>query len=176
MPKDLVHVRQPATRTGPAAQRGDVDFIDQVTKESRLGEDLDFQERRPGLKRYRRKLVQAVQPARRMDVVERHGENNAPCQPAREPRPVSPAPLTPATNHMITLVDRFQERLEMLFRPRFFRCGYQHERQCGSAKATFQCTANTFCSDRHDRRFDGPPKRTHQVRQGCADGFGGFRW
>ena len=88
----------------------------------------------------------------------------------------SPAPLTPATNHMITLVDRFQERLEMLFRPRFFRCGYQHERQCGSAKATFQCTANTFCSDRHDRRFDGPPKRTHQVRQGCADGFCGFRW
>jgi hypothetical protein len=147
-----------------------------VTKEGRLGEDLDFQERRPRLKRYRGKLVQAVQPARRMDVEKRHGENQAPCQPAREPRPVSPAPLAPATNHMITLVDRFEERLEMLRRPPFFRCGYEHERQCGSAKAAFKRTANAFVTDRHDQAFHGPPERTYEFGERCADGFGGFRW
>ena len=52
-----------------AAQRGNIDFIDQVAEKGRLGQDLDVEERRRRLKRDGRQLLEPMEPARRVDVV-----------------------------------------------------------------------------------------------------------
>jgi hypothetical protein len=136
-----------------------------MTKKRGLGDDLRVQKRRCGLKGYRQELVQPMEPARRMDIAQRDGEDQASRQQAGQAPPVSPPPLRPAADHMVTLIDRFQKGPEMLLRPALFRRGHEHQRQRGPLQAAFQCTTEAIRSHRHDRALDGSPRCRDQVGQ-----------
>ncbi len=98
-------------------------------------------------KRNRRELVESMQPARRMNIVQGDSEDKAPNQQAREAEPVCPVAVLPATEYMIALVDRFQKRFEMLDGPGFFRGRHEYKRQGRAAKAPFQCSAEAVTID-----------------------------
>jgi hypothetical protein len=53
-------------------QRGDVDLVDELAEEGGLGQDLDVEEVGRRLERDRRELLEPVESARRVDVVDRH--------------------------------------------------------------------------------------------------------
>jgi hypothetical protein len=70
----------------PVVERWQGDLIDQLAEERRLGQDLDVQEGRHRLQRDRLQLLAPMEPARGVDVVDRHRENPPPGEPA-EPAP-----------------------------------------------------------------------------------------
>jgi hypothetical protein len=106
-------VGPPADRVHLSPDRRDLDLIDQVAEEGRLGEDLDIQERRRGLECDRCQLVESMQPAGGVDVAQRDGEHQAP-RPRRQPSPAAlPAPGRPSADDVIAVVNRLQERIQM---------------------------------------------------------------
>jgi hypothetical protein len=145
-----------------------------VTKKCRLGGDLGVQKPRLGLKRDRQQLVQPMKPARRMVIAQRNREDQSPRQPSGKAAPVFPARRRPATDHMIALIDGFQQRFEMLVRPGFFGRRHEHERQRRSCESALQRTTEAILSNRDDPALDGPPGRSDQIRQGRNDCLGGF--
>jgi hypothetical protein len=72
-----VPVLPPPGRARAPAHRRDGYFIDQVAEERRLGENLGVEKRCCRLQRNGGKLVQAMEPARRMDVAQRNREHHA---------------------------------------------------------------------------------------------------
>ena len=93
-----------------------------------LRENLGFEKRRCRLKWNRREFLEPMKPAGGMDVTQGHRENQTSRQHAEPARPVSSAFLGPAPNHVVALVDRFQEWLEMSLLPGFFRRRHEHKR------------------------------------------------
>jgi hypothetical protein len=138
MAKDLIRIRPQTSGTRSPAKRRNCDFIDQVAEERRLGQDLGVDERRARLKRDGRQLVEPMEPARRMNVAQGDGEDQAPDQQTRQPEPVCPDAISSATNHMIALVDRFQKWFKMRLRPGFLGGRHEYQRQGRSPKAAFQ--------------------------------------
>lgn len=63
-------------------ERWDLDLVDQVAKERGLGQDLDVEEVGDRLEGNRGELLTPMEPAGRMDVVHRHGEDELPGEPA----------------------------------------------------------------------------------------------
>jgi hypothetical protein len=129
MPEDLIEVRPLARGPDHIPEPWDVDFIEQVAEKGRLGEHLGVEKTGSGLERDGRQLVQSMQPARRMDVNQWYGEDQAPgdgLQPASKALPVAGRP---AADHVVTMIDGFQERLEVGGRPRLAGGRYQDQRQ-----------------------------------------------
>jgi hypothetical protein len=75
MPQHPVPVGPPPFGAQRTLQRGNLDLVNQVAAECCLGQDLDIQERRRRLQRQFAQLLEAMEPARRIDVAGRHGEN-----------------------------------------------------------------------------------------------------
>jgi hypothetical protein len=90
------------------------------------------------LKWDRRQLVEPMEPARRMNVAQRNGKDQTPNQQTWQPGPVCPGAISPAADHMVALVDRFQKWFEMRLRPGFLRGRHEYQRQGCSPKAPFQ--------------------------------------
>jgi hypothetical protein len=74
----LLPVRPPTGGSEQTPERRDIDFINQLAKKGRLGENLGIEKRRCGLERDGRQLLQPMEPARRMDIVQRQSEAQAP--------------------------------------------------------------------------------------------------
>ena len=174
MAQDLIHVSPQPRGTRSPAQRRNCNFVDQVAKKGRLGQDLGVDERRARLKRNGRELVEPMEPARRMNVAQGDREDQAPHHQAREAGPICPSAVLPPSDHMVALVDRFQKWFEMLSGPRFFRGSHEYQRQGRSLEAAFQCTAEAVTTNRHDAALDRPSQGRDQVRQGRDDGVGTF--
>jgi len=129
MPEDLIPVRPLARGPEQTPERWDVDLVEQVAEKGRLGEHLGVEKARSGLERDDRQLVQPVQPAWGMDVMQRHGEHLAPGECPEPARPALPAAGRPATDDVVTMVDGFQQRFEVGGRPRLAGGRHQDERQ-----------------------------------------------
>ncbi len=74
---DLLPIGPPAVMPGLTGQGGHVHFINQVSQECGLRQNLGVEERRTRLKHDGQQFRQPMKPARRVDVVERHGEDQA---------------------------------------------------------------------------------------------------
>lgn len=129
MPEDLIAVRPLAPGPEQTPERRDVDLVEQVAKKGRLGEHLSVEKARFGLERDGRQLVQSVQPARGMDVMQWHGEDQAPGECPEPARPLLAAAGRPATDHVVTVIDGFQERFEVTSRPWLAGGRHQDQRQ-----------------------------------------------
>jgi hypothetical protein len=92
----------------PMVDRRDGDLVDQLAEERRLGEDLDVEERRGRLEGDGRELLAAVEPARRVDVVDRHREDDPPGEPAEPSSQPHESPIPTPADDMIAMVDRFE--------------------------------------------------------------------
>jgi hypothetical protein len=104
-------------------------LVDQVAEERGLGQDLDVEELADRLERDRLELLEPVQPAGRVDVDDRHGEQEPPEQPAGPP-PDPRGERGPArADDVVAQVDRLEERVEVLGLPRFERRGHEHQRE-----------------------------------------------
>jgi hypothetical protein len=77
-----------------------------VAEEGRLGQDLDVEELRDRLERDPRELIEAVEPAGRVNVDDGHGEEDFPGEPARPaPGTLDQRTRAPADG-VVALVDR----------------------------------------------------------------------
>jgi hypothetical protein len=128
-----------------------------------LRQDLGIDERRCRLQRDGAELVETMQPARRMDVSQRHGENHAPHERSQEAERGRMGPVRPTTQHVIALVDRRQERFEVRFRPRFLRGRHKHQGHAGAKEAALQRLPQAEIADRDDRSFDLPSATRDQI-------------
>jgi hypothetical protein len=81
--EDVQHVGYADARPG-RVQKWHVHLVDQLAEERPLGQDLDLEEIRRRLEWDRGQGLAAVQPAGRMHVANRHGEDQSP-QERRDP-------------------------------------------------------------------------------------------
>jgi hypothetical protein len=97
------------TPEGPlcrGVQGGHVHLIDQVAEEGRLGEDLDVEEVGRRLEGDRRQFVEPVQPAGRVDVDDRHGEDETPRQAGDLPSQSGERADAAAADNVVAVVER----------------------------------------------------------------------
>jgi hypothetical protein len=120
---------------GPALQRGDRHLVDQLSEIGGLRQDLDVQKARDRLQRHGGELLAPMQPARRMDVANRHREDQLPGKAAQPPRQPAQEWHAPRADHVVTMVDRRQQRIEMRCGPRTTGRGYQNQRRGRSGKS-----------------------------------------
>jgi hypothetical protein len=79
-----------------------------VAEERRLGQDLDVEELRRRLQRDRRQRLAAVEPGRRVDVGDRHREDDAPGPATQPPRQAAGPRDAPTADDVVAGVDRLQ--------------------------------------------------------------------
>jgi hypothetical protein len=145
-----------------------------MAEERRLGEDLDVQERGGRLQGDRQQLLATMEPARGVDVEQRHGED----QPARQHGQPAPACLPtagrPAADDMVAVVDRLQERFQVRRGPRLFCRRHQHEGEPGALQAARQRDPQVHPVDRHHAMLDHASHRRQPLDQRRHDRFGLF--
>jgi hypothetical protein len=73
-----------------------------------------------------------------MDIAQRDREDQTPRQHREHADHIGPDAILTVTNHVITLVDGFQKRLEMLLGPGLFRCRHENKRQRRSPQTPLQ--------------------------------------
>jgi hypothetical protein len=84
-----------------------------VAQEGGLRRQLDVHERRGGLQRDRGQPFLPVQVDRRMNVLDRHGEEAAPAQALPPATPTREARQATAAEDVVATIDRLQQRSEM---------------------------------------------------------------
>jgi hypothetical protein len=104
-----------------------------------------------------------------MNVAQRDGENQAPDEHAEDARPAFPAPLRPAADYVIALVDRFEKRLEMGLGPESLRGRHEHQRQAGTLQGPVQRGPEAIVSDRNNASLDRPSAGGDQINQRRGD-------
>jgi len=100
-----------------------------MPEKGRFRQDFGVEKRRRGLERNGRELVEPMEPAWRMHVAQRHVEDQPPQKRSPEADPAAAAPVGATADHVVTVVDGLQERLQVLHGPGLERRGYEHERQ-----------------------------------------------
>jgi hypothetical protein len=88
-----------------------------MVEERGLGQDLRVQEAGRGLKWDRGELVEAMEPAGRVDVLDGDGEDELPGEPAEPSGQALVDADPPLPDDVVAVVDRLQERVEMGRRP-----------------------------------------------------------
>jgi hypothetical protein len=73
--KDSIPIRPPTCRNRKATKRRDLHLVDQVAEKGGLGENFDIEERRYRLERHAFKLIETMEPTRRVDVAQWESEN-----------------------------------------------------------------------------------------------------
>src|SRR5262245_57412391 len=122
-----MEIRPPTSGMDLSPQRWDVDLVDQVSQECRLGEDLDVEKRRRRLERDRRQFFETMELARGMDVVERDGEDQQTHQRAEPPSPLVPTSGRATADGMVAVVDGFQKGVQVSRGPGLRGGGHQDE-------------------------------------------------
>jgi hypothetical protein len=164
----------PERPRAPIVERRDGDLVDQLAEERRLGQDLDIQERRGRLQRDGLQLLAPMEPARRVDVVDRHREDHPPGEPA-EPAPEAHGrPVLPPADDVIAMIDRVQQRIEMGGGPGLARRGHEHERGDGPLEPQGERLVQAAPGARDDHAVDLPATLRDQLlqRTGHAPGRG----
>src|SRR5262249_6157972 len=142
-------------------QRRNVNLVDQLAEERRLGEDLDVDELRDRLERDLRERLEPVEPAGRMDVDDGNREDDPPGDP------FGPAPGAlgewnlPPADHVVALVDRREQRVEVRGGPWFTGRGDEDERCRCALETFFECSIKAASGDWDDDAFDGAPARCY---------------
>jgi hypothetical protein len=75
MLEDSSSIARPPFFPNVAGQGGHIHFVDQMSQISRLREDLDVEKRRSRLERNRQQFFEPMEPARRVNVIKRNGED-----------------------------------------------------------------------------------------------------
>jgi hypothetical protein len=153
-------------------QGGDVHLVDQVAEEGRLGEDLDVEEVGRRLERDRRQLVEPVQAAGRVDVEDRHGEDQPPRQAGDAAEQAGDQPGAAAADDVVAMVERRQERPEVGVGPRLLGRRDQDDGGRGPVQAHLQGLLLAAARDRDDVHLGRPPAPRQQVAQARGDGLG----
>src|SRR5262245_88582 len=97
-----------------AAQGRHVDLIDQVAQKCRLRQNLGVEERRLGLEGYGQELLESMEAAWRMHIVERNGEDQSPEESREEARKAASARIRTPANDMVTLVYCLEKWVQMI--------------------------------------------------------------
>ncbi|HZW33020.1 MAG TPA: hypothetical protein VFF52_20055 [Isosphaeraceae bacterium] len=172
MPQELIPVRSPALEPNPSLEWRDLDLIDQVPEERRLGEDLDIQERGRRLQGDRGQLLAAMEPAGGVDIQQRNAED----QPARQHRQPAPRRLPaagrPAADDMVAVVDGLQQGFQVSWSPRLPGGRHQDQGKARALQALGERDPQVHPLDRHDAMLDRPPHCRHRIDQRCHDRLG----
>ena len=112
-----------------------IDFIDQVAEERRLREDLGVEERRLRLEWDRQQLLESMEPARRVHIVERDGKDQAPKKRRDEAGKAASGCVGTPADDVVTFVDRLEEGPQVIRDIRLGSGGDQNQRQAGSVEA-----------------------------------------
>jgi hypothetical protein len=165
----------PGARQAERGQRRHGHFVDQVAEEGRLGQDLDVEERGVRLERNRRQLLAPMEPARGVQVGNRHREEKSSGRtgdPARQARSVAPIA---AADHVVALIDRLQERLQMSVGPGLAGGRHEHQRLGRAGKASLERSAEPARVDYLDHSLRGPAARLEQRHDAPGDRGRGVR-
>ncbi len=120
----------------------------------------------------RGQLVEPVQLAGRMDVPQRHGEDQPPAH-GRQPRPNSfPGPGRPPADDVIAVVDGLQQRLQVALGPRLLGRRDQDEGKLGTVQTEAQRKVESLARRPDDAGFDHPAHRAQMLGKGGDDGLG----
>jgi hypothetical protein len=152
-----------------AEQGGHLDFVEQVSQESRLCQDLCLHERRLRLEWYGQKLFKSMKPAWRVNVVERNGENHSPENPAEPAQGSATVLHGAASDDVVAQVDGFEQRFQVSGGPRLFRRGDQYKWQPGILETAANRFRHAQIVDRYHPRFDCTPELTDPLEQGGDD-------
>jgi hypothetical protein len=98
-----------------------------VTQISRLRQDFGVEKRRSRLERNRQQFFESMEPARRVNVIKRNGEDQSAKQPADEFLESPHGWVVAPAHNVIALVDRLEKRLQVVRSPGFDRGGNQDE-------------------------------------------------
>jgi hypothetical protein len=153
-------------------QGGHVHLVDQVAEEGRLGEDLDVEEVGRRLERDRRQLVEPVQAAGRVDVDDRHGEDETPRQARDLPSQSGERPDAAAADDVVAVVERLQEGPEVRVGPRLLRRRDQDDGGRRALEAHLQSPVLAASRDRDDVHLGRPPSPRQQVAEARGDRLG----
>jgi hypothetical protein len=121
----------PDRRFPPAFERRDGDLVDQLAEERRLRQDLDVHERRCRLQGDGPELLAPMEPAGRVDVLDRHREDEPPGEPAEPARQPHGQAILARADDVIAMVDRLEQGIEVGRGPGLARRGHEHERRDG---------------------------------------------
>lgn len=95
-----------------------------------------------------------MNPAWRVDIQQRDRKQELPAQGAETSNSLSEQADATTTEHMVGLVDRVEQRVEMPSRPEFFGRGDKHERERGPFQsASHRLGATAPGLDDHDFGF-----------------------
>ncbi len=108
-----------------------VGLVDEMTEERGLGQELDVGELGPGLKGNLDERGPTMEPAGRVNVGDRHREEELPRKPSQPAHQASHQGQSSAPEDMVAMVDRLQERVEMAVGPRRRRRRDQDESMLG---------------------------------------------
>jgi hypothetical protein len=170
--EDSIPVRPPTLVPGLAGQGGYVDFIDQVPEERRLRQELGVEERRLGLEQDGEQLLESMESARRVNIVQRHGEDQSPDQFRQPARAATARRLGAPADDVVACVDGLKQWIQMICAPRLHRGCNQHQWHVGIFETTAKGFRQTKIRDRDDSMLDWPSHFGNSLRQRGDDGFG----
>jgi hypothetical protein len=153
-------------------QRGYIHFINEVSEERRLRQDFGVEERGARLKRDGQQLLQPMEPARRVDVVQRNGEDHSPHQSGQPACRGGTARRGAPADGVVALVDGLQQRIQVTCGPGFDRSCQQHQRQASVLKTAAKRVCKAAFVDHDDSLLDRPPELGDPFGQWGDDGFG----
>lgn len=117
MAEDLRGVAPRGSRRGPAERRHG-HLVEQVAEKGRFRQDLDVDEVGMRLERNGGQLVAPVQPARRVNVDDRHRVHEPPAEAGKPAAHTAGTGQGPLAEDVVAVVDSFQERRHVRGSPR----------------------------------------------------------
>jgi hypothetical protein len=148
---------------------GDIDLLDRLDEEGRLGEDLHVDQPRRRLERDGLELLAAMHPQWREDVGDGDREQPSVRNHAKPPRQTAQQGTVPAADDMVAAVNGFEQRIEMTGRPGS-ACGcQQHDRLVTVGKTLFQRLVPAMNIRPHDDRRRFPSPLTQEFEQARGD-------
>jgi hypothetical protein len=139
-------------------QVGDVNLLDRLDEECRLGQDLDVNQPRRRLERDDLELLPAMHPYRREDVGDRNREQPAVGHRAEPSGQLAQPGSVSAANDMIPGVDCLEQRVQVACRPRGAGRCHQNNRLIAFGQSLRErfVPAVDVGSDHDRRRFSTP--------------------
>jgi hypothetical protein len=163
----------PRRRLAPAVERRDRDLVDQLAEEGGLGQDLNVEEGRGRLQGDRLQLLAAMEPGRRVDVLDRHGEDPLPGEPSEPAPEPTERPLLARADDVVAMIDRRQQGIEMGGSPRRARARDQDQGGVRPRHSQPQRVAPAVLGrDRDDDALHGASPPRKELLQGPRHRFG----
>jgi hypothetical protein len=128
--------------------------MDQVAEERRLRQDLGIEERRLGLEGDGQEFFESMEPAGRVHVIERDGEEQSPEEPCDEARNTASERFRAPADHVITILNPLEEGPQVISEIGLSGGGDENQRQKGPCETAAQRFSQAEIVDRYDPLFD----------------------